>query len=161
MLDDSEKIWTIEVNARTTGLLPLLNEQDSRVPLYLLHVLELAQIDYEIELSELDRELAATGPQSFVVLFNQRDERAYFDQTIKTGNYMWRNNGLVRINEDGRWSEGADCMIQLFASRDYRAKPNLKLCNVFLRGKGFDDAGELDPQSSAIIAYLKEHVLEA
>ena len=159
LLDDSEKIWTIEINARTTGLLPLLNEQDSRVPLYLLHVLELAQIDYEIELSELDRELAATGPQSFVVLFNQRDERAYFDQTIKTGNYVWRNNELVLMNEEARWSKNADCMLQLFASNSYAATPNVKLCNVFLRGEGFNDDGELDARSRDIVAYLKKHVV--
>ena len=161
LLDESGRIWTIEINARTTGLLPLLNEQASQTPLYLLHVLELAGIDYETEIPQSGGVSDVMGPQSFVVLFNQRDARAYFDETIKTGNYVWQNNELVRINEDGRWSEGADCMIQLFASKDYRAKPNLKLCNVFLRGEGFDDAGELDPQSSAIIAYLKEHILEA
>lgn len=158
LLDESGKIWTIEINARTTGLLPLLNEQDSRVPLYLLHILELAGVDYEIE-SLHSNESTITGPQSFVVLFNQQNERAYFDQTIKTGNYAWRNNELVRINEEGRWCEGADCMVQLFASKDYRAKPNLKLCNVFLRGEGFNDAGELDAQAREIIAYLKNRVV--
>lgn len=159
LLDDAGKVWTIEINARTTGLLPLLNEQSSRTPLYLLHVLELAGIDYDRTPSSSDDVSAVTGPRSFVVLFNQHDERAHFDQTITTGNYLWQNDELVRINEEGRWSDDADCMVQLFASKDYRAKPNLKLCNVFLRGEGFDDGGELDTRSREIITYLKKHVI--
>ncbi len=160
MLTEDGQIYTLEINARTTGLLPLLNEQRVEVPLYLLHILELAHEEYGI-LPSASRQMVVNGPSSFVVLFNQNDYSAYFDRTVTTGNYKVLDNELHKLDDEARWNPSADIMLQLFCSEDFPAKPNLKLCNIFLKDAGFDDHGTIKPDVRLHLQLLKSHIVSA
>ncbi len=157
LVDESETVYVLEINARTTGLLPLLNEQDSEVPLYLLHILELAHEPYEIPKEDIRQPI--NGPRSFVVLFNQTGKPAYLDETITTGNYKFEGGELKKIDDKARWHPEADIMLQLFCAEDFPAKPNLKLCNIFLKDAGFDDKSNLRETTHNVVELIKRHII--
>jgi hypothetical protein len=161
LLDQDENVYVLEINARTTGLLPLLNEHQSELPLYLLHILELARKPYQIESPESVAEpyLVSSGPRSFVTLFNTSGHRAHFDSEITTGNYKLTDAGLEQIDDRARWHADADVMLQLFCAADFPAKPNLKLANIFLKNGGFSETGELDDITRRVVNYLKAHTV--
>lgn len=159
LLDAKGKLWVLEINARTTGLLPLLNEQKSQYPLYLLHILEIARIPYRLTTKIANTTTSVNGPESFVVLFNQSNSVSYFDDTIETGNYQFRKDKLIKLDNIARWNQKADCMLQLFATKEFPSKPNSKLANVFLRNGGFIDSGELQNDTKELIAYLKSRTI--
>jgi hypothetical protein len=154
LIDEHDDVFVLEINARTTGLLPLINEQATPLPIYLLHVLELAGEDYVITDTQ---QQAVTGPQSFVVLFNKANKNIYFDEALTTGNYQIIGDRLEKIDERARWNADADVMLQLFCSSSVPAKPNLKLCNIFLKGAGFDTSGVLLPETRAIVEIVQQH----
>lgn len=160
IVTEDETIYAIEINARTTGLLPLLNEQNVSVPPYLLHVLELANEHYTIPSDTTVNWRAKTdGPGSFVVLFNTTGKKAYLKPEITTGNYTFKEGVLTKLDDQARWNPEADVMLQLFAAEDFPSKPNLKLTNIFLKDEGFDDNGTLSPAAHEIVQYLKNHVV--
>lgn len=160
LVDSSNKLHVLEINARTTGLLPLLNEQESEVPLYLVHILECMGEKYQLELRNSSSPSSAVdGPASFIVLFNTSDGPAYFDSEIVTGNYRVTKNGLVRLNGQPRWHADADIMLQPFCTPDLPARPDLKLCNIFLRDVAFSDGGVLTPAARKLVTLLKMHIL--
>src|SRR5690606_38484837 len=134
------------INARTTGILPLLNEQTTAVPLYLLHILELTGEPYEVMPGENDL-TPQSGPQSFLVLFNQSERPACFDDTIRTGNYRLTADGIEQIDGSARWTPGADFMLQLFCAPEFPSASNLKLCNIFLPYVAYDDHGNLSDEA--------------
>ncbi len=159
IVDEDENVYVIELNARTTGLLPLLNEQTTNIPLYLLHILELTGENYEITAPARSwHERSEEDPGSFVVLFNQTGKAANFDDTITTGNYSYKDGALTKLDDKARWNPSADLMIQLFASDEFPAKPNLKLANIFLKDDGFDDNGTLSETAHRIVQHIKAHV---
>lgn len=163
LVDDKENVYAIEVNARTTGLLPLLNEQQVDLPLYLLHILELTKQPYQID-ADVDGTMLApytepTGPHSFMTVFNTTGQHAYLTNTITTGNYSYRDGILVKLDGSARWNPEADCMIQLFCTESFPARPNLKFCNVFLKGDGFDSEGVLTETASEIARFIKTQAI--
>lgn len=160
IVTEDETIYTIEINARTTGLLPLLNEQSVAVPPYLLHILELAEEQYSLTSNAaVDWRVKTDGPGSFVILFNTTGEKAYLSPEITTGNYTFTNGKLEKLDDQARWNPDADVMLQLFAAEDFPSKPNLKLTNIFLKDEGFDDNGKLSHTAHEVVQYLKEHVV--
>jgi len=159
LVDASRKVYAIEINARTTGLLPLINEQHDTVPLYLLHILELAGEPYTFTNAAKIKPQSQEGPQSFVVLFNKQPALAYFDAEITTGNYQFVGGTLQKMDDSPRWTPGADVMLQLFCSPSFRVKPNHKLCNIFLKNYGFDDDGNLRQDAHQVIAALQKHIV--
>jgi hypothetical protein len=161
LVDHDESVYAIEINARTTGILPLLNEQATDLPLYLLHILELSGEPYEIAPSDSSAKIPLEGPRSFVVLFNQQDHAVYFDDTVQTGNYRVTADGVERIDGESRWNPDADFMLQLFCSGDFSAAPNLKLCNIFLKEEGFDQHGVLQESVLEKLHLLKKHIVKA
>lgn len=158
LVADSEA-YVLEINARTTGVLPLLNEQDTPLPLHLLHILELANEEYEIEGDTDTAYDALSGPKSFVTLFNTTGHYARLDDSITTGNYVFDGSRLQKTSDSPRWQSGSEVMIQLFASQNFPAKPNLKLCNIFLRGDGFDADGRLTDEARRVVAEIKTHIV--
>jgi glutathione synthase/RimK-type ligase-like ATP-grasp enzyme len=158
LVDDNQNVYVLEINARTTGLLPLLNEQHTDLPLYLLHILELANERYAVDTSPSIAP-SQSAPQSFVVLFNQADENVRFRDAIQTGNYRLTDTSLERLDTKARWNPDADVMLQLFCSSEFPSKPNFKMCNIFLKNSGFDDYGNLTEQASRIVALVKHHTI--
>src|SRR5690606_12039636 len=108
LVDRDEKVYVIEINARTTGILPLLNEKPSDLPLYLLHILEVAGESYQIT-TDIPLPLAGStseseGPASFMPIFNIHDSDAYLDETITTGNFLFRDGNLHKLDDRARWN---------------------------------------------------------
>jgi len=163
LVDENENVYAIEVNARTTGLLPLLNEQQAELPLYLLHILELTKQPYEIEVESneaiLEPYTKPTGPRSFVTVFNTTGQHAYLTDKITTGNYTYSDGVLQKLDSEARWNPDADCMIQLFCTESFPARPNLKFCNVFLKEDGFDSQGVLTETAREIAKYVKSQAI--
>jgi hypothetical protein len=161
LLDQDENVSVLEINARTTGLLPLLNEQKSKLPLYLLHILELAHEPYSIQTAAdtINSYGDSLGPQSFVTLFNTTGTRAHFDGKVVTGNYRLTDDGLEQIDDRARWNPESDVMLQLFCAVDFPAKSNLKLANIFLKNGGFNEEGELDDTTRRVVNFLKKYTI--
>lgn len=163
LVDASGTVNVIEINARTTGILPLLNEQATSLPLYLVHILELLGESYELPQHDAAAIMKPyeelSGPQSFVILFNTTHGPAYLDNSIQTGNYTFQAGALQRIDTQPRWNPQADVMVQCIATKEYPSRPNLKLCNIFLKHTGFDDNGALTDEARTIIDTFKKHVV--
>jgi len=88
-------------------------------------------------------------------MFNKEAGSVYFDEQITTGNYRMEESSLERMDEKARWNKDADVMLQLLCSQNDPAKPNTKVCNIFLRSEGFNNRGELDEYTEKIIEKLR------
>jgi hypothetical protein len=158
LVAEDETVVAIEINARTTGLLPLLNEQTVDIPMYLLHILELTKEPYEVigeSGSVITPYETPSGPRSFVTVFNKGGQAAYLSDEIKTGNYSFEDGNLVLIDSEARWNPEADCMIQLFCTDSFLAQPNQKLCQVFLKDDAFDADGTLTEVARGMVQHIR------
>ncbi len=154
IVDVNENVYILEINARPTALLPLLNQQSMPLPLYLLHMLELSGESYTIT---KHNNSPIRGPRTLLVLSNTTNAPVTVDQPATTGNYQFKDGSIKKLDENAEWNEQADFMLQVFSSPAYPVAPHAKLANIFLAKRGFDDQGTLNERAITIIEYVRSH----
>jgi hypothetical protein len=99
LLDENDELYVLEVNPRITGVTPLLATMfgdDTGLPFYLLHILELGEFDYEI----IDREVTFDKDGALLVLHSPHDEALRIDTMPQSGTYELRNDQLYYIGSN-------------------------------------------------------------
>lgn len=77
-------LYVIEVNARKTGLTPLVSSFDTIPPFYLLHCLELLGEEYSIDVNTATDSIRLKEEGSFIQVYAQKDGIAHMQSGIYT-----------------------------------------------------------------------------
>jgi hypothetical protein len=159
----NNKVYVIEINARTTGMLPLIIEQSAEyiLPMYLLHILELLGEDYGID--ELSESINAEkqSPDGMYTVFNIQKQSVYLQDVVATGNYKWENNNLVKLSGSPRWSGGkTDFVIRLYCSKGRPADNGAKMCEILSKEHIADFyTGELTKKAKKVVEKIRSFEL--
>lgn len=129
------KVYLLEVNPRLTGATPLLTmlyREGRDIPFYLLHILELGKIQYEIEESiPVDMQTGA-----LVLLHGQNDKLSLVEDVPTSGLYTVSRSGTVRFHKKAISFVGYEdredlILIQEHTPRGHHVKPGGRIVNVY------------------------------
>lgn len=99
-----DEVFIIEVNARLTGMTPViasLQNSLGQFPLLVLHILELMNGSYELsedEIAEIQNYAFGEQNYSYLVLFNTTKVALTINNTLKPGIYTREENGDIRFD---------------------------------------------------------------
>lgn len=156
LISKTGQIYILEVNQRLTGATPVLDmfyraEQD--IPFYLLHVLELANLDYEISNIDVNEE-PSTG--SMVILHSQESKTSHVSQNIKSGLYTAE---LGFKKQSYRLSGEEDSILaQRYIPTGASVKPGERLAVAFFADNVLDKSENLRTQTKEVIGKLYDHI---
>lgn len=130
LVDESGKVFALEVNPRITGATPLqtmLYRKDIDIPFYLLHILELTDSDYTIE----DASLPGDQPVgSLMMVHAQNDRTQLVTETIQSGLYddqLSYKKASIQFDEN----DDRQVLLQRYIPLSFRLKPGGRTSCIF------------------------------
>jgi len=97
---DTGEVYLGEINPRVSGISPLTNLITSTyggVPLFLFHLLEFLDIDYEVDLNEIQARWADFAPWSQLVLKQTEDTVGVITQAPASGRWRMNDDGAIHF----------------------------------------------------------------
>jgi hypothetical protein len=143
-LISKDRIYTLEVNPRMTGLTTLLAFLQKDVPFLLLHILELAASPYAITTPSPHVD---TG--SFIQVYAQKESRI----TFESGRYDRAGRRIGEGFEDGNIlpADDDECFVAMRVAKDAEVQQGKSLAFIYSRRQLFTDDGEID-SAAALLA---------
>jgi len=151
--EDTDNLYLGEINPRVSGLSPITHvtlASYADMPLFLFHLLEYLDVEYEIDVEELNTRwalLAADDEWSQLIIKEPGADVELFTETPRTGIWYMGDDGSIRY---GRW--GADWhglvdeeeafYLRVSSPGDYRYK-GADLGVLVARGRMQTDDGQL------------------
>jgi len=161
LVGDNGNVYVIEVNPRLTGMTPLLTmmyRDGQDIPFYLLHMLELAGMDYE-----LANAAAVTKPAegSLLILHSQKLRPAVVTAAPQSGSYDLQGSFLTKEYRMDMETEKTQLLLQQYTSPGFKIKPGGRLATVYVNKPVLDASDQLLPEiESAITKLLNSITLE-
>ena len=183
---DSDEVYLGELNPRISGASSMTNVTAGAyadVPLFLFHLLEYLDVDYELDVTEINarwRELAAIDVWSQLIMKTSETEVRHIDKAPSTGIYRLNIDGtldyqrntldwhflnepeeafFLRVYGEGDFLfKGADLGILVTKSRMQTDNKLTERCRQFIAGiVGGYEASPVDskPKPMNYLAYLK------
>ncbi len=159
-----DRVFLLEINARLTGVTPLLTmtyQPGPDVPFGLLHVLELGGYDYTIEPTESLTQAMTTSQGSMLILQSQEPLTARLARTVPSGVYDITEQGLTLLRKDSRLMPDdpkTAWLVQQYAPTGLLVRPGAKLLAVMTRQPVLDRNDGLLPESRTIIETLYRNI---
>ena len=163
--EDSGRIYLGELNPRVTGASSITNVTAvayGDMPLFLFHLLEFMDVDYEIDVDELNERW--THPENIdewaqFVMKQSEDVVEHLTAAPASGRYRMHDDGAVEfVRPDTDWHTVADereaFYLRIAAAGGYRYK-GADLGILVTRGRLMDDAYELTDRARAWIDGIK------
>lgn len=155
-LAQGDELFVLEVNARLTGVTPLLTAlyRDALdIPFYLLHVLEQGGFDYKI-VNNKSRE-----PQkgSLLILQNQQDNPVILKRAIASGVYIYKKNKLELLRKDINFAPKDPpeaILVQAYVPSGMIVKPGERLVSVIARQTVLNQADTLKTKYTKLVKQL-------
>ncbi len=99
--DETGEVYPIECNARFTGAFPMISDIDLRdwvIPMDILHICELLEIEYTINNKELQKDYRRKKEGSHIIISNKKEESIICTKDMKTGIYQidWEQISFVK-----------------------------------------------------------------
>ncbi len=159
-----EEVYVLEVNARLTGLTPLLTmmcRTDFDVPFYLLHILELGGYGYEItKPAKKDQTKPAQG--SLLLLRSHEDTPKRLTKTLASGVYLSKDGKLKLIRQDCLFADTDPqdaLLVQQYAPVGEVVKPGVRLAAIMVRRPVLDSDDHLLEGIRQIVQQLYGHIV--
>jgi hypothetical protein len=154
LVDESGKVFVLEINPRVTGITPLvtmLYREGQDIPFLLLHTLELAGLDYTIADDSID----ASSPEgSLLVLHSPYKYRSKIVDSPSSGLYDLKTHTFLdKRYQLGPASEERQVLIQQFAP-GFEARPGGRLMTAYVNGRVLDDQETLLPDVKDALEWL-------
>lgn len=150
LVDTKEQLYVLEVNARVTGVTPLLSSVQQTLPYQLLHALEVTESDYGVDSSVAEQ----YGEGSFVNVYAQTDGRLDMGTGIYNAQGKRLRDGfelgsLVPENDD-------EYFVATRVSPGQQTTEGKVVASIYARQQLFDDFGELDPGLVNLVGILRQ-----
>jgi glutathione synthase/RimK-type ligase-like ATP-grasp enzyme len=156
-------IFVIEVNARLTGMTPVIASMQksmNQIPLLLLHTLEQAEINYHLNEQEIEKIKNYTWGRreyGYLIVFNNSLNNREITQTLEPGIYR-NNNGAIKfesysyaLNDLKR----EDYLLLDFPNKDKCILPNNRLGRVLTPQRVLDEQGNLTDAIKDVVKYIR------
>lgn len=139
------RLLPIEINPRVTGMTPMLTMMYRRgdIPFYLLHILELLNIDYQIDMEKPD-ENTENRVCGMLILHSNSNIPCKIVDAPSSGEYNFQTN--VKLNSGYQLSFANDhnsYLIQRYTPVDFPVKPGGRLMTVYFDQPVLDDTDRL------------------
>jgi hypothetical protein len=153
---DDNTVYLGEINPRISGASPLTNLITSRyggVPLFLFHLLEFMDVDWECDIEAIQDRWRAFDRWSQLVLKQTTDEVEIITHAPASGLWRMREDGsiyFVRMETDWHNVTGSDeaFYLRVYGVNEYRY-PGADLGVLLLRDRMQTADRELMPQAAA------------
>ncbi len=119
VIDEQGGVWPIECNSRYTGAFPvytMMQLDNGEMPIDVWHLLEWLGVDYEMDISEVQKVAREPKKGAHLVLHNIERKFVTSTKTVKAGVYQVRDEGL-------EWVRGG------FSLMDIKSKEEVVLCD--------------------------------
>jgi predicted ATP-grasp superfamily ATP-dependent carboligase len=159
-------VYIIEVNARITGMtrmITMIQEHLEQIPFILLHVLELAKIEYELtpdEVAAIQNYSLTPNQESYgyLLLFNNVDQPLTVGNELKTGFYNYDGKEIsfdsLHYKLNDLLTENKLMLID-FPEKGANIQPNEKIGRIIVKDKVLDLNGNLSPAAKKMISLVK------
>jgi len=100
--EKTNKVYPVECNARMTWAMPmisLIDIKNKKIPIDFFHIAEHLGIQYEIDISEVNKKLAYDRKGSHIILNNRKDYPIEAIKDILPGIYTEENGTLIHLRE--------------------------------------------------------------
>ncbi len=154
-----DTVYLLEVNARITGVTPLLTAlyRDGDIPFYLLHILELAAEKYSIEELEPDRR---SGKGALLVIHAHNNMTAKMMDSLASGIYDTKLNYINQSVDHSDLGEG-QILLQRYISPGSTIKPGGRLYYLYTNKPVLDSDDSLKIKFARMVQEVqKRTVLE-
>lgn len=159
LVDAEGRVFVLEINPRITGITPLLSmlyrgEQD--IPFYLLHILELAGIDYQITETEVD-----PVPQegSLMILHATSQAPTHIIDSPSSGIYSVDAQEFIRPGYRLDLQEPSpQLLVQRYTPPGFTVKPGGRLVTSYVNRPVLDKDDNLTPQIKQMIRHLLDRI---
>ncbi|MFA5004491.1 MAG: ATP-grasp domain-containing protein [Candidatus Saccharimonadales bacterium] len=153
LLDKTDKLYTIEVNPRITGVTPLLSalfSDQAGIPFYLFHLLELGGYEYSIidETANFDRD------GGLLVLHSLENTTTTVSRVPHSGTYELETSGKLRFVSDNIKLDTLverQFVIQAYVAPNEVVKPGARLALLFFKTQILDEETDKLYNNTAII----------
>lgn len=151
------RVYVLEVNARLTGVTPLLtmlHREGQDIPFYLLHILELADLPYSIEDTFVDS-VAPEG--SLLVMHAQGAEKQRVRATLSSGLY---NPDTLAFRRPQLGFEAADTpqlLLQQYIPPGV-IKPGARVVTLFTNHELLDADGGLTAETRQMVQGIRSKI---
>lgn len=161
LLDAEDRLLTLEVNPRLTGVTPLLTAlygPDEGVPFYLLHLLELGGYEYRItdRAADIDKEGA------LLVMHSLADTDLIVGHLPASGTYRLETTGeLQRVSDNVRLTDlkADEFLLQEYVMPGIPVKPGGRLAMVLFNRQVIDtDTDKLYNDVLETITAIQQHI---
>ena len=159
LVDQQDKVYVLEVNPRITGMTPLvtaLYREGKDIPFYLLHILEIAGLDYTITDDTVD----PTPPAgALMVLHSLQDVATQIVDSPHSGLYT-----LEGLTYEGRQyrlpaRDGQQqLLVQRYTPPNFHIKPGGRLVTVLTNGQVTNQDDQLLPIVTDAVQQLLNQV---
>jgi len=153
LVDETGKVFVLEVNPRITGVTPLLTmlyREGKDIPFYLLHILELMDADYEITDSTISDDIAEG---SLLMLHSQNQVPSLITESPESGVYD-RDLRYVRPSLRFGAEKDTQVLVQQYIPADFEIKPGGRLVSVFVNDTVMDTDDGLRSETKNLVQDL-------
>lgn len=160
LLDNDDRLYTLEVNPRITGVTPLLTslyEAEEAIPFYLLHLLELGDYNYDIA----DKTVSYNRDGALLIVHSLEAVEITTQHIPASGTYKLMDGKLQRISSEVRLShiKPGEFIIEPYVKPGMMVRPGGRLLSLQISGNAIDKkTDELYNSTVAIIEAVRQHV---
>lgn len=159
LVDADENLYVLEVNPRITGMTPLvtaLYRDGKDIPFYLLHMLETADMEYEITDDYVDPQ----PPEgSLLIMHSHTNETVTIEDSPASGLYDVMTSTMLskqfRLSGSG---QPVQMLVQQYTPPGFKIKPGGRLMTLLLNSTATDEADHLLPEVDTAVQTLLRQV---
>ncbi len=142
---NDSRLLPIEINPRVTGMTPMLTMmyRQGDIPFYLLHILELLNIDYQIDKQKSDENIE-NRVCGMLILHSNSNTPCKIIEAPSSGEYDFETNTKLNSGYQLSFSSGKNnYLIQRYTPVDFPVKPGGRLMTVYFNQPILDDRDAL------------------
>lgn len=164
MITDSNEVYAIEINARLTGFSHIVADlqiQNNKIPFTLLHILELANIPYEVtDLDALPSFASYIKPATYMIINNPLEEDFILEKEVPSGIYRIDAAGKISLVRPGSMLSEIKREDEFFLYCNKEPGEIIgsgkRIANILRSGSASSSKGTLLKKNKAIIRAIKE-----
>jgi len=158
VVDKEGKIWSIECNSRYTGAFPvytMMQLDRGETPIDVWHLLEWMEVDYEMDLDEVQK--VAREPKEGAHFHLHNIERKFVTPTrmVKAGVYQWDGEKVKWVREGFSLLDIKDKDEMVLADKVVGErmvlKPAERIGRLIFKRRVLDDKGRLLPEIKKVV----------
>ncbi|MBU3923224.1 ATP-grasp domain-containing protein [Patescibacteria group bacterium] len=158
MDEKEEKLYVVEANPRMLGSFPVLTMSQiisNTPPILAFHILEYLNIDYNIDINEINRLMRQKEKGSQMIMHNLLNRWSRIHKTVKPGIYQLDKNGKPKYLRPGYKLEHLKnknefAVVEGILIKKSHLSPNRRICRIISLNGVLENYKELTPWAKTV-----------